>query len=223
MTLLATESQGLWTVKRDVAHYLAVLHEHGLVPWSSGNISARTGDDLMVIKPSGISYHSGGLVPDNMVVVGFDGLVVGGHLKPSIDTPIHLGIYRQRPDVNAVVHTHSTYATAFATVGQNIPPVTTMAADEFGGEVLCSGILLTEPQDIAAVVASATMNGPAMLLRQHGVFTVGPTIERAVRAAVLVEEVAKVALLAGQLGKPKWLPERTLRKLYAKYHQEYGQ
>ena len=210
-----------WLIKSIVARHLRLLHVYGLVQWSSGNISARCGDQI-VIKPSGIPYHSGDLMWSDMVIVSMDGKPSGSR-KPSVDTPIHLGVYRRRPDVNAIVHTHSTYATAFAAAGECIPVITTMAADVFGGAIPCGEGLLTDQGDIASAIVWATTRSPAMLLQAHGVFTVGKTVAEAVKAAVLVEEVAKVAFLARQLGHVKPLPADVVAELHKRYKEGYGQ
>jgi L-ribulose-5-phosphate 4-epimerase len=199
------------TVRRQVSDSLILLYRYGLVQWSSGNISARCGDRI-IIKPSGVPYHYNGLSPDSLVAVDMKGAWIA-RIKPSVDTPIHLGVYKRRPDVNAIVHTHSTYATAFAVAGECIPPVSTMAADVFGGPIPCSGIFLTD-HDIASVIAVATMHRPAMLLKGHGVFTVGESV---------VEEVAKVTHLARQRGWTEPLPAGRVQELHRRYQEGYGQ
>lgn len=210
--------------KTVVFENLRFLYERGLVQWSDGNLSVRHHiGERIVIKPSGVPYDSGFFIPDNMVIVDMDGYATGERYKPSVDTPIHLGVYKRRPDVKAIVHTHSTYATAFAAAGQPIPPVVTMAADVFGGSIPCSGIFRADHEDIASVIAVATMYGPAMLLLGHGVFTVGKSVEEAVKAAVMVEEVAKVAFLARQLGQTKPLPADVVADLHKRYQEGYGQ
>jgi L-ribulose-5-phosphate 4-epimerase len=198
------------------------LPKNGLVTWTSGNVSARDPESgLVVIKPSGLRYEE--LRPEHMVVVGLDGRRVEGDLKPSSDTASHLYIYRHRPDVNGVVHTHSPYATAFAAVGRPIPVYLTAMADEFGGPIPCGGFALIGGEEIGQVVVASIGDSPAVLLKNHGVFTVGPTAEAAVKAAVMVEDVARTVYFALQLGQPEPIPDEAVRKLRIRYTTQYGQ
>jgi L-ribulose-5-phosphate 4-epimerase len=198
------------------------LPKNGLVTWTSGNISARdpaTGH--VMIKPSGVRYED--LGPEHMVVVDLEGNRVQGTLKPSSDTASHLYIYRHRPDVNGVVHTHSPYATAFAALGRSIPVYLTAMADEFGGPVPCGGFALIGGEQIGQVVVESIGNSPAVLLKNHGVFTVGPTAEAATKAAVMVEDAARTVWIALQLGEPQEIPLDDVARLHHRYTQEYGQ
>jgi len=198
------------------------LPRNGLVTWTSGNISARdpqTG--LVVIKPSGVMYED--LRPEQMVILDLEGNCIEGDLKPSSDTASHLVIYRHRPDVNGVVHTHSPYATAFAALGRPIPVYLTAIADEFGGPIPCGGFALIGGEEIGRVVLESIGDSPAVLLKNHGVFTVGPTVTAAVKAAVMVEDVARTVHYAMQLGQPDEIPEAQVRKLRTRYTTEYGQ
>src|SRR5690349_11424369 len=186
----------------DLRQQLYELHlelpKHELVAWTSGNVSARdprTG--YVVIKPSGVRYEQ--LRPEHMVVVDLNGKIIEGDLKPSSDTASHLYIYRQRPDVGGVVHTHSTYATAFAAVGRPIPVYLTAQADEFGGPIPCAGFALIGGEEIGQVVLEAIGNSCAVLLKNHGVITIGRDAEAAVKAAVMVEDVARTTFVALQL------------------------
>jgi L-ribulose-5-phosphate 4-epimerase len=200
------------------------LPDNHLVAWTSGNVSARDPDTgLVVIKPSGVKYRD--LRPDNLVVVDVNGAVVEGDYKPSSDTASHCAIYRQRADVRGIVHTHSRYATAFAALGRPIPCVLTAMADEFGGPIPCGGFALIGGQDIGQVVVEtlAGSPSPAVLLQNHGVFTVGPSAEAAVKAAVMVEDNAAIVWLALQLGEPLPLPAEAIAKLHHRYTHEYGQ
>jgi L-ribulose-5-phosphate 4-epimerase len=156
-------------------------------------------------------------------VVTLEGDVIEGNLKPSSDTASHLYIYRHRPDVNGVVHTHSPYATAFAAVGRPIPVCLTAIADEFGGPIPCAGFALIGSEDIGKQVIEHIGSSPAVLLEQHGVFTVGPTVKDAVKAAVMVEDVARTVWLATQLGTPQEIPPQDVAKLHQRYTNVYGQ
>ncbi len=183
------------------------LPKNNLVAWTSGNVSERDkGTGYVVIKPSGIRYED--LRPEHMVVVDLDGKVIEGNLKVSSDTASHLYIYRNRPDVNGVVHTHSAYATAFAAVGKPIPVYLTAQADEFGGPIPCGGFALIGGEEIGKVVLESIGDSKAVLLKNHGVFTVGPSAEAAVKAAVMVEDIARTVWLALQIGLPDEIPPK---------------
>jgi len=209
-------------LKREVWKLDRELPKYRLVVWTGGNVSARdpkTG--RVVIKPSGVLYED--LRPRDHVVVDLDGNVLEGKLKPSSDTSSHLYIYRHRPDVNGVVHTHSPYATAFAALGRPIPVYLTAMADEFGGEVPCAGFALIGGEAIGRLVVEHIGRSPALLLQNHGVFTVGRTAREAVKAAVMVEDVARTTWLALQLGTPKQIAPEDVAKLHRRYTEVYGQ
>jgi L-ribulose-5-phosphate 4-epimerase len=198
------------------------LPKSNLVTWTSGNVSARDPDTgYVVIKPSGVRYED--LQPEHMVVVDLDGQCVEGDLKPSSDTASHLYIYRHRPDVAGVVHTHSPYATAFAALGKPIPVYLTAMADEFGGPVPCGGFALIGGEQVGKVVVESIGDSPAVLLKNHGVFTIGPTARAAVKAAVMVEDVARTVWIALQIGQPDEIPPKDVAKLHHRYTHEYGQ
>lgn len=198
------------------------LPSNGLVTWTGGNVSARDPETgLVVIKPSGVRYED--LQPGHLVVVDLDGRVVEGALKPSSDTASHLYIYRHRPDVRGVVHTHSPYATAFAALGRPIPVYLTAQADEFGGPIPCGPFALIGGEEIGRVVVESIGSSPAILLKNHGVFTIGGTAEGAVKAAVMVEDVARTVWLALQIGQPEEIPASEVAKLHARYKNVYGQ
>lgn len=209
-----------------IRHALVGLHEelprHNLVVWTGGNVSARDPEsNLVAIKPSGVRYED--LTAESMVVVDLAGNVVEGTLNPSSDTASHLYIYRHRPDVNGVVHTHSRYATAFAAVGRPIPVYLTAQADEFGGEIPCAGFALIGDDSIGALVVEGIGHSPAILLKNHGVFTVGPSAVAAVKAAVMVEDIAATVWAALQIGTPDVLPEDAVEQLHRRYSTVYGQ
>jgi L-ribulose-5-phosphate 4-epimerase len=198
------------------------LLAHHLVAWTGGNVSARdAATGLVAIKPSGVRY--GRLRPEHMVVVDLDGRIVEGGLLPSSDTASHLYIYRRRPDVGGVAHTHSRYATAFAAVGRPIPVVLTAIADEFGGPIPCGGFALIGDEAIGKVVVESLGASPAVLLKNHGVFTVGKNAEAAVKAAVMTEDAAAAVWLALQLGAPDEIPADAVAQLHQRYTQVYGQ
>jgi len=212
----------LQALREEVWRLHLELPKNNLVAWTSGNVSARDHDTgLVVIKPSGVKYED--LRPEDMVVVDLEGKIVEGDLKPSSDTASHLYIYRHRPDVYGVVHTHSSYATAFAAVGRPIPVYLTAIADEFGVPIPCGGFALIGGEDIGKVVVEAIGDSPAVLLKNHGVFTVGATVEAALKAAVMVEDVARTVWLALQLGQPDEIPAADVAKLHHRYTNVYGQ
>ena len=198
------------------------LPRNDLVAWTSGNASARDpSSGLVVIKPSGVRYEE--LRPELLVVVDRAGTVVEGDLAPSSDTLAHLAIYRDMPDVNGVVHTHSTFATAFAAVGRAIPACLTAIADEFGGEIPCGRYAPVGGDDIGRAVVNGIGSSPAILLRNHGVFTVGPSAEAAVKTAVMVEDAARTVFFALQLGTPVEIPADEVERAHRRYVEHYGQ
>jgi L-ribulose-5-phosphate 4-epimerase len=205
---------------------LAGLHDelprNGLAVWTGGNISARDPDTgLVAIKPSGVRY--GELTAERMVVVDLDGQIVEGDLKPSSDTASHLYIYRHRSDINGVVHTHSRYATAFAAVGRSIPVYLTAQADEFGCEIPCAGFAFIGDDSIGNLVVEGIGASNAVLLKNHGVFTIGATALAAVKSAVMVEDIAATVFAALQLGSPDVIPDHAVDRLHRRYTTIYGQ
>src|SRR5881398_237310 len=179
------------------------LPKNGLVVWTCGNVSARD--------------------PESGLVVNLEGEIVEGRLKPSSDTASHLYVYRRRPDVNGVVHTHSSYATAFAALGRSIPVYLTAIADEFGGPIPCAGFALIGGEEVGRQVVEHIGESAAVLLKNHGVFTVGPTARAAVKAAVMVEDVARAVWLALQLGQPDEIAPEDVARLHHRYMHVYGQ
>lgn len=212
----------LENLRQEIHRLHLELPRNNLVVWTSGNVSGRDAHTgYVVIKPSGVRYED--LTPELMVVMDLDGNVIEGSLKPSSDAATHLYIYRHRPDVAGVVHTHSPYATAFAACGMSIPVVLTAIADEFGGEIPCGGFALIGSEAIGREVIRSIGRSPAILMKNHGVFTIGPTPEAAVKAAVMVEDVARTVFIARQLGEPQIIPAEDIERLHQRYTQEYGQ
>jgi L-ribulose-5-phosphate 4-epimerase len=211
-------------VREQVSDLHAELVRNNLVAWTSGNVSARVpGSDLVVIKPSGVTYDD--LRPELMVVVDLDGRRVEGDLSPSSDTDSHLYVYREMPEVGGVVHTHSSYATAWAAVGEPIPCVITAMADEFGGDIPVGPFALIGADDIGkGIVATlAGSRSSAILMQGHGVFTVGKDARAAVKTAVMCEDVARAVHLARQLGPVQRLAQDDIDKLHDRYQNVYGQ
>jgi L-ribulose-5-phosphate 4-epimerase len=224
MSVVTDVAQSIVALRREVATLHAELPRYGLVVWTAGNVSARVpGHDLMVIKPSGVSYDD--LTPENMVVCDLHGRVVEGEHAPSSDTEAQAYVYRHLPDVGGVVHTHSPYAVAWAARGEAIPCVTTMCADEFGGEIPVGPFAIIGDDSIGRGIVE-TLQGsrsPAVLMQNHGVFTVGPNARSAVKAAVMCEDVARSVHLSRQLGQPIPIEQPSVDALYDRYQNVYGQ
>jgi L-ribulose-5-phosphate 4-epimerase len=215
-------------VRVNVAALHAELTRYGLVVWTAGNVSERVpGQDLFVIKPSGVSYDE--LTKDNQILCDLDGNVVAGTAgsehSPSSDTAAHAYVYRHLPHVGGVVHTHSTYAAAWAARGQAIPCVLTAMADEFGGEIPVGpfAIIGDESIGIGIVETLREHRSRAVLMQNHGVFTVGKDAKDAVKAAVMTEDVARTVHIARQLGEPLPIPQEAIDALFDRYQNVYGQ
>ncbi|MGA5299090.1 L-ribulose-5-phosphate 4-epimerase [Nucisporomicrobium flavum] len=211
-------------IRQQVADLHAELPRNELVVWTAGNVSARVpGEDLLVIKPSGVRYED--ITADNMVVCDLDGNLVEGELSPSSDTAAHAYVYKHMPEVGGVVHTHSTYATAWSARGEAIPCVLTMIADEFGGEIPVGPFALIGDDSIGRGIVE-TLRGhrsPAVLMRNHGVFTIGRDAKAAVKAAVMCEDVARTVHISRQIGEPLPIDQAHIDALYARYQNVYGQ
>ena len=213
---------------RELREHVAALHSeltrYQLVTWTSGNVSERVpGEDLFVIKGSGVSYDE--LTWEGITVCDLDGAVVDGVKAPSIDTDAHAYVYRNMPEVNGQVHTHSTYATAWAARAEEIPCVLTAMADEFGGPIPVGPFALIGDDSIGQGIV-ATLRGsrsPAVLMQNHGVFTIGSSARAAVKAAVMTEDVARTVHLSRQLGEPLPIAQADVDSLYARYQNVYGQ
>ena len=217
-------TDALAALRREVCALHAELPRNGLVAWTSGNISARVPDeDLMVIKASGVSYDD--LDPGAIVVCDLNGDLVEGELKPSSDAATHGFVYREMPDAGGVAHTHSAYATAWAIHGEPIPCVMTAMADEFGGEIPVGPFALIGDEEIGRGVVEtlAGHRSPAVLMRAHGVFTVGASARDAVKTAVTCEDVARTVHLARALGPVEPLEPHHIDALWERYQNVYGQ
>ena len=211
-------------LREDVATLHAELTRWQLVAWTAGNVSARVpGRDLLVIKPSGVSYDD--LSAEAMVVCDLDGTLVEGEHAPSSDTAAHAYVYKHMPEVGGVVHTHSTYATAWAARGEAIPCVLTMVADEFGGDIPVGPFALIGDDSIGRGIVETlrASRSKAVLMQNHGPFTVGKDARAAVKAAVLLEDVARTVHVARQLGDPLPIAPRDVEALHDRYQHVYGQ
>ncbi|MFJ9519901.1 L-ribulose-5-phosphate 4-epimerase [Kitasatospora sp. NPDC101801] len=211
-------------IRRQVSELHHELVRYGLVVWTAGNVSARVpGEDLMVIKPSGVSYDE--LSPENMILCDLDGTVVEGVHSPSSDTAAHAYVYRHLPEVGGVVHTHSTYACAWAARGEAVPCVLTAMADEFGAEIPIGPFALIGDDSIGRGIVD-TLRGhrsPAVLMKSHGVFTIGKDAKAAVKAAVMCEDVARTVHISRQLGEPLPIAQADIDSLNFRYQNVYGQ
>jgi len=209
-------------VRQALADLHAQLWDAGLVVWSGGNISQRV-EDGFLIKPSGLDYDK--LTPESMILCDLDGNVIAGDHKPSSDTAAHAHVYREMPEVGGVVHTHSNYACGFAAVGRPIPCILTAIADEFGGDIPVGPFAIIGDDSIGRGIVE-TLRGhrsAAILMRQHGVFTIGKDARSALKAAIMCEDNAKSAAIALSLGQPERLPQSAIDSLFARYQNVYGQ
>ena len=200
-----------------------MLPKAGLVTMHSGNVSGldrETG--RLYIKPSGMDYDA--MIPADMVEVDLEsGEATVNQRKPSVDLSHHIYLFKNDPTINAVVHTHSNYATAFAAAHRSIPCVLTAISDEFGGEIPCAPYIDNEGDHIGEAIMKYRGRGPAILLGNHGVFAWGETVERALKAAIMIEDVAKTVHLTYQLGQPVPIDPAEVEKWWDRYHNRYGQ
>ena len=221
---MSTVSTDLRALRRSVSDLHAELVRYSLVAWTAGNVSARLpGQDLMVIKASGVSYDD--LTPESMIVCDLDGSVVEGDLRPSSDTAAHAYVYRHMAHVGGVVHTHSTYAAAWAARAEPVPCVLTAMADEFGGPIPIGPFALIGDDSIGRGIVQ-TLQGhrsPAVIMQNHGVFSIGADARAAVKAAVMCEDVARSVHLARVLGPTVPIAQADIDALYDRYQNVYGQ
>ena len=215
-------------MREEVASLHAELVRYDLVVWTGGNVSGRIpGEDLFVIKPSGVAYDD--LAPENMILCDLDGRVIpdtpGSDRSPSSDMAAHAYVYRAMPWVGGVVHTHSTYATAWAARGEEIPCVITAMADEFGGPIPVGPFAIIGDDSIGRGIVETLSDhrSRAVLMRNHGPFTIGTSARDAVKAAVMVEDVARTVHLARQAGPLVPIPPEAIDRLYDRYQNVYGQ
>lgn len=214
--------------RAEVSALHAELPRWGLVVWTAGNVSQRVrgvdgADDVLVIKPSGVTYDE--LTPQEMVVCDLDGNLILGSRNPSSDTAAHAYVYKHMPEIGGVVHTHSTYATAWAACGKPIPCYLTMMGDEFGGEIPVGPFALIGDDSIGQGIVETLRESRshAVLMQNHGPFTIGKDGKSAVKTAAMVEEVARTVHVAQQVGTPIPIPQDKIDSLYNRYQNVYGQ
>ena len=210
-------------LRQEVCEANIALPKGGLVTMQSGNASGLDRDSgILVIKPSGLAYDD--ITPENLVAVEVDsGRVIDKGLRPSVDLPHHLFLYRHMPEIRGIVHTHSNYASAFAAVGKPIPLCLTAICDEFGAEIPCAPYTDNEGEHIGEAILKHRNRAPAILLANHGVFTWGASPGAALKAAVMAEDVAKTVWLAMQIGTPGTISPEEAEKWYDRYQNRYGQ
>ena len=210
-------------LKIDVCEANKMLKDNNLVRWTSGNVSYRVPEtNYVIIKPSGVHFDD--LTPESMVFVNLEGEVIEGNLNPSVDTASHLYVYKNRDDIFSIIHTHSPFATSFAIRGKGIPSYSTTAANIFREGVPCSGYASIGAEEIGKEIVGNIGESPAILLRNHGVFTVGTTIDKALKAAVILEEIAEYAYYA-TLQEPSLEPlsKEIIESCNRFYTTSYGQ
>ncbi len=214
--------------KKVVCELHAELVKWNLVVWTAGNVSQRVrgidgAEDVLVIKPSGVPYDR--LTPADMVVCDLDANLIIGEHSPSSDTAAHAYVYSHMPEVGGVTHTHSTYATAWAAIGEEVPCVLTMMADEFGGPVPIGPFALIGDDSIGRGIVEtlSKSNSPAVLMQNHGPFTIGRDAEASVKAAAMVEEVSRTIWVARQMGQLIPIPQEKIDSLHYRYKNVYGQ
>lgn len=209
-------------LREEVCEMNLELARNRLVTMFSGNVSGRDPEtNYVVIKPSGMSYRT--MKPEDMVIVDMDGNVIEGRHKPSVDTLTHLYIYKHRADVNGITHTHSNYATSFAALGQSIPVYLTAMADDFGGPVPCTDYAPVGSEAIGREILRVIGKSPAVLVKNHGVFTIGKSPSEALKIAVMLEDIAKTIHLALLRGKPEEIPPEEVERAYNWHQKFYGQ
>ena len=209
-------------LREELVYLNQELPRNNLVTWTNGNVSVRDPETgYVAIKPSGVKFED--LTPENMVVVDLYGNVIEGDKKPSSDTASHLYIYRHRSDVNSIIHTHSNYATAFAALGQPIPVYLTAQCDEIGGPIPCGRFATVGGEEIGQAALDAIGDSPVVLLKNHGVFAIGPNGEEALKASIMIEDIARTVWLAKTIGEPEEIPPEMVARLHHRYTHEYGQ
>ncbi|HEX9036297.1 MAG TPA: class II aldolase/adducin family protein [Ktedonobacterales bacterium] len=209
-------------LRAEVARYARKAQASGLTRATQGNLSARDpSSGLICITPSGADYDT--LGASDIAVLTLDGSVVEARWRPSVETPVHLELYRRRPDVGCVLHTHSLYATVFGVLYEPVPMVLAESAYCLGGEIPIVPYVESGTPEFGALVADYLGQRSAVILGNHGALAVGRTLALAYSVAHALEDTAHVYWLAKQAGEPRVLPESASQRLHASWLQSYGQ
>jgi L-fuculose-phosphate aldolase len=209
-------------LREQLVGYARRMLASGLVRGTSGNLSARpSGADWCLVTPSGVDYET--MRADDVVKVDLAGEPLAGGLRPSVDTPVHVAVYRRRPDVASVIHTHSPHAAAFSSLHRDVPPLITESAGFLGGPVRVMAYVPPARPDTGDLVAAGLGADRAVLLPNHGVVAVGEDVRKSYTAAAQVEESAHIAFLALQLGEPHPVPASEIERMHGFIHHRYGQ
>ncbi len=209
-------------LRQDVLEAAHALRTYGLVWMAGGTICARDPESgLIAVTPSGMDYSD--LSPEDMTVVDLDMKVVEGRYRPSVATNLWTAILRTRPELHAVVHSHSPYATAFSVIDQPVPIVTETQANWFGQPIQVARYDHLEDDHFISAPVDALGDGYAVLLGQHGPITVGETLHHAMERAVTLEEAAKTCFIARGLGDPLVFTPEQAQRSFDYYHNRYGQ
>jgi len=193
--------------KEEIVKYAKLMEEKGLVIGTSGNISVRVGDNV-AITPTTVDYAL--MKPEDTFLLDMDGEVISGERNPSIEKEMHLEIYKKRENVKAIVHTHSKYASALASLEISIPPILDELVNFLGGEIETAKYSIPGSSDLAKNVAGALENRNGVLLSHHGALACGKDLKTAFENALRLERISEIYIIANSIGKPKSIPEESI-------------
>jgi len=209
-------------LRKEIIEIGKKLKAYNLITLTGGNVSGRDPETgLIGITPSGIEYEK--LAPADVVIVDLDGNIKEGKRKPSSDLITHLQIYKEKKEINGIIHTHSTYASCFAVLNESVPVVSTTMANEVGGEVPVAPYAPVGSKELGDSIIKNIGNQKAVLLQSHGVLTYGENPHHALAAAVMLEDAAKIYHLAKSIGEPIRLSEEEIRRANDLFQNVYGQ
>ncbi len=212
----------LESLRKEIIYAGMQLKEYELITLTGGNVSGRDRETgLIAITPSGMEYND--LSTEDIVILDLEGKIIDGHRRPSSDLITHLQIYRAKLEINGIIHTHSTYASCFAVLNEKIPVASTTMANEVGGEVPVAPYAPVGSEELGDNIIKNIGKQKVVLLQSHGVLTYGKDVHRALIAAVMVEDAAKVYHLAKCIGNPVKLPEAEIKRANDLYQYAYGQ
>lgn len=208
--------------RKKIIEVALTIQKEKLIPLTFGNFSLRdTNTGYICITPSGMPYDT--LHPSDIVVVDVNGNIIDGERKPSVEVPMHTAIYRKRKDVNGIIHTHSTYCTAWACRDGGMPCITSEVADLVGGKVKCAKFCLPGSEELATVTAETLGDDKAVLMGNHGAICVDIDVDAALKDAIVLEAGAKVAFIAFQMGNVNILDDQIAKFMLEDTKQNYGQ